>query len=146
MGYKPEEAGAVVSSVSWNANTTTAGEATLAYKKNHLKAFRLGVGLWQIENMGTNPLMPGDSTSWLVNSLGGGVEEPFFVADITINAFGQSGTGHPVSMVISATNLNASSNTGNLGSLIVKIRDKDGIGFDPTSADAFASVKFTCIK
>lgn len=138
--------GTVVSSVSWNANTTTSGEATLAYKKNHLRAFRLAPGIWSIENMGTNPLMPGDSADWITNALGGGIGEPFFIADITINAFGQPATGHPASMMVSAISTNTGPNTDNLGSMIIKIKDKDGITGDPTLADAYASVKFTYIK
>ena len=137
--------GKVVASVSWNANTTDAGESTLAYKTNHLRAFRLAPGIWSIENMGTHPLMPGDSADWVVNSLGGGVEDPFFLVEMNIIAFGQPSTGHPVSMTISATALTAGANTGNLGSMIIKIKDKDGVLDDPTLADAFATVKLTYI-
>lgn len=141
-----EYAQAVVASVSWNANTTNAGEATLAYKANHLQAFRLAPGIWSIENTGTHPLMPGDSADWVANSIGGGTDDPFFLAEMNIIAFGQPSVGHPVSMVISATSLNASPNTGNLGSMIIKIKDKDGVLGDPTLADAFATVKLTHIK
>ncbi len=139
-------AGTVVASVSWNANTVSSGEATLAYRKNNLRAFRLAPGIWSIENMGTHPLMPGDSADWVLNSMGGGIGDPLFLAEAEINAFGQPSTGHPVSMMISTFSLTTSPNTGNLGSVIVKIRDKDGIGGDPTLADAYATVKFTYIK
>lgn len=135
--------GTIVASVSWNANTTTAGEATLSYRTCHLRAFRLAAGIWSIENMGTNPLIPGDSADWVLNSLGGGIGDPFFVPEIAINALGQPSTGHPVSMVLSASALTTSPNTGNLGSIIIKIRDKDGVGGDPTLGDAFAVVKLT---
>ena len=144
-GLLTNVAGTVVASVSWNANTESAGEATLSYRKNHLRAFRLAPGIWSIENMGTNPLMPGDSADWVYNSMGGGTGDPFFLAEAEINAFGQPSTGHPVSMMVSAVSLSASANTGNLGSVIVKIRDKDGVGGDPTLADAYATVKFTYI-
>lgn len=135
----------VAASVSWNANTTSAGEATLAYRTNHLRAFRLAPGIWSIENMGTNPLMPEDSADWVVNSIGGGVGNPFFLVEMNIIAFGQPSVGHPVSMTISATALTTSPNTGNLGSMIVKIKDKDGVLADPTLGDAYATVKFTYI-
>lgn len=138
-------AGTVVSSVSWNANTTAAGEATIAYRTNHLKAFRLAPGIWSIENTGTNPLMPGDSADWVTNSIGGGIGDPFFLAEMNIVAFGQPSVGHPVTMVISATSLAASPNTGNLGSMIVKIKDKDGVLGDPTLGESYATVKLTYI-
>ena len=64
--------GTVVASVTWNANTVSSGEATDGYRKNHLRAFRLTTGIWSVENMGTNPLMPGDSADWVTNSLRGG--------------------------------------------------------------------------
>lgn len=137
--------GILVASVSWNANTTAAGEATLSYKTNHLRAFRLAAGIWSIENTGTHPLMPGDSAGWVTNSIGGGVADPFFLAEMNIIAFGQPAVGHPVSMVISATALTASPNTGNLGSMIVKIKDKDGVLGDPTSGDSYATVNLTYV-
>ncbi len=135
----------VVASVSWNANTTAAGEATLLYRTNHLSAFRLAPGIWSIENMGTNPLIPGDSADWVANSIGGSVDDPFFLVEMNIIAFGQPATGHPVTMTISAASLTASANTGNLGSMIIKIKDKDGVLGDPTLADAYATVKLTYI-
>jgi hypothetical protein len=139
-------AGTVVSSVSWNANTTASGEAALSYRKNHLKAFRLAPGIWSIENMGTNPLMPGDSADWITNSIGGGIGDPFFLVELNIIALGQPGVGQPVTVQLSATALTASPNTGNLGSMIVKIKDKDGVTADPTLAAAYATVKLTYIK
>jgi hypothetical protein len=131
--------------VSWDANTTTAGEATKSYRTNHLKAFRLAAGIWSIENMGTNPLIPADSADWVLNSLGGGIGDPFFIADFTLHAFGQPSTGHPETMYISATSTSASPNTGNLGSAIVKFKDKDGVGGDPALAAAYATIKLTYI-
>jgi hypothetical protein len=144
-GAVSNEPATVVASVSWNANTTTAGEAVLAYRKNHLSAFRLAPGIWSIENEGTSPLMPGDSANWVANSIDGGIADPFFLVEMNVIAFGQPATGHPVTMTISATSLNASPNTGNLGSMIVKIKDKDGVLGDPTLGDAYATVKFTYI-
>lgn len=137
--------GTVVSSVSWNANTTSSGEATTAYKKNHLSAYRLAPGIWSIENEGTNPLMPGDSAGWITNSIGNGTSDPFFLAEMNIIAFGQPSSGHPVTMTISGVSVATSPNTGNLGSMIIKIKDKDGVVSDPTLADAFATVKLTYI-
>ena len=49
-------------------------------------------------------------------------------------------------MEISATSTGTSPNTGNLGSIILKIKDKDGVVSDPTLADAYATVKFTYIE
>ncbi len=138
-------AGTAVASVSWNANTVTSGEATLAYKTNHLRVFRLAPGIWSIENMGTNLLMTGDSTDWVINSIGDGTSDPFFLVETNIIALGQPATGHPVTMTISAFSLTTSPNTGKLGSIIVKIKDKDGVTSDPTLADAYATVKFTYI-
>lgn len=133
----------LVASVSWNANTTTAGEATLAYRTNNIQAFRLAPGIWSIENSGTHPLIPGDSADWVTNSIGGGIGDPFFLAEMNIVAYGQPATGHPVTMTISATSLSAPPNTGNLGSMIVKIKDKDGVLADPILGDAYATVQFT---
>jgi len=48
-------------------------------------------------------------------------------------------------MVISATSTNASPNTGNLGSMIIKIKDKDGAVSDPTLGESYATVKLTYI-
>ena len=138
--------GTVIASVTWNANTVSSGEATGGYRTNHLRAFRLAPGIWSIENMGTNPLIPGDSADWVTNSLRGGISNPFFIAELTINAFGQPAVGHPVTMEISATSTGTSPNTGNLGSVILKIKDKDGVVSDPTLADAYATVKFTYIE
>ncbi len=138
--------GTVVASVSWNANTESSGEATLDYRTNHLRVFRLAPGIWSIENMGTNPLMPGDSSDWIVNSMGGGIGDPFFLTETNIVALGQPSIGHPVTISISATSLSASPNTGNLGSIILKIRDKDGVVVDPTLADAYATIKFIYIE
>lgn len=145
LGINDNIPGTVVASVSWNANTVSSGEATLSYRKNHLKAFRLAPGIWSIENMGTNPLMPGDSADWIINSIGGGISNPFFLAETNIVAFGQPASGHPVTMEVSASSTSTSSNTGNLGSIIVKIKDKDGVVGDPTLADAYATIKFTYI-
>lgn len=139
------KSGTVIASVSWDADTTTAGEATGSYRTNHLKAFRLAPGIWSIENMGTHPLIPGDSANWVLNSLDGGVGNPFFIADMTIHAFGQPSVGHPASLFISAQSLAASPNTGNLGSMIVKIKDKDGVVGDPTLAASYAAIKLTYI-
>lgn len=138
--------GTVIASVTWNANTISSGEATAGYRKNHLRAFRLAPGIWSVENMGTNSLMPGDSADWVINSLRGGTSDPFFIAELTINAFGQPSVGHPVTMEISATSTGTSPNTGNLGSIILKIKNKDGVVSDPTLADAYATVKLTYIE
>jgi hypothetical protein len=141
----PINTGTVVSSVSWDANTTSSGEATKSYRTNHLRVFRLAPGIWSVENMGTNPLIPGDSADWVINSIGGGIGDPFFLVEMNIIALGQPSVGHPVTMVLSATSTSTSPNTGNLGSIIMKIKDKDGVLGDPTLAAAYATVKFTYI-
>lgn len=138
--------GTVVMSVSWNANTVSSGEATLSYRKNHLRAFRLTTGLWSIENMGTNPLFPGDSADWVINSVRGGVGDPFILVETNIIALGQPSVARPTTMTLSSTSVGTSSNTGNLGSIIMKIRDEDGVVIDPTLGDAYATVKFTYIN
>ncbi len=137
--------GTVIASVSWNANTEVQGEATLAYRTNHLRAFRLTTGLWSIENMGTNPLFPGDSADWVINSVRGGVGDPFFLLETNIFALGQPTVARPTTMSLSSTSVGTSPNTGNLGSIIMKIRDGDGVVIDPLLSDAYATVKFTYI-
>jgi hypothetical protein len=138
--------GTVIASVSWNANTTTSGEATLGYKKNHLRAFRLTTGIWSIENMGTNSLIPGDSADWVSNSVLSGTGDPFFLGTFGIVALGQPAVTLPVSVSVSATSLSSSPNTGNLGNIIIKIRDKDGVVADPTLSDAQTFFSLTYIE
>lgn len=135
--------GTVIASVSWNANTTLSGEATLGYRKHHLRAFRLTTGLWMIENMGTHPLLPGSSADWVRNSVLSGVGDPFFLGVFSMVPLGLGTVHIPPTITVSATSLTAGPQTGNLGTIIVKIRDGSGVVIDPTLADAQTSFSLT---